>query len=147
MEAIKWAKEYDVVVAGYGGAGISTAITAHDNSAGVIILEKAPFPGGGQTRTSGIGAAFATDPEKAAEHLYAISSAGLEDADPSSEISVVPREDCRIFMKEMASNPDWLIVSSFNEWIEGSYIEPSVFYSDKYLQMTREFVWQFQQHR
>jgi succinate dehydrogenase/fumarate reductase flavoprotein subunit len=108
METINWDKEYDVVVAGYGGAGISAAITAHDNGASVIILEKAPFPGGGQTRTSGIGAAFATDPEKAAEHLYAISSNGLEDADPSSQVSVVPKEDCLIFMKEMARNHDWL---------------------------------------
>jgi len=108
MEAKKWDKEYDVVVAGYGGAGISAAVTAHDNGASVVILEKAPFPGGGQTRTSGIGAAFATDPEKAAEHLYAISSSGLEDADPSSQVSVVPKEDCLIFMKEMAHNHEWL---------------------------------------
>ena len=107
-EEKKWDKEYDVVVAGYGGAGISTAITAHDNGASVIILEKAPFPGGGQTRTSGIGAAFATNPEGAAEYLYAASSNGLEDADISSKISVVPKEDCLIFMKEMANNPAWL---------------------------------------
>ncbi len=107
-EARKWDKEYDVVVAGYGGAGISTAITACDNGASVIILEKAPFPGGGQTRTSGLGAAFATDPEGAAEYLYAASSNGLEDADVTSKISVVPKEDCLIFMKEMANNPDWL---------------------------------------
>ena len=105
MESMKWDKEYDVVVAGYGGAGISAAITAYDNGANVVILEKAPFPGGGQTRTSGIGAAFATDPENAAEHLYAISSNGLEDADPPSQVSVVPREDCLIFMKELAHNP------------------------------------------
>ena len=109
MNEIKnWDREYDVVVAGSGGAGVSAAITAHDNGASVIILEKSPFPGGGQTRTSGVGAAFATDPESAAEYLYAASAKGLEDADPSSQISVVPKEDCRIFMKEMANNPDWL---------------------------------------
>ena len=104
----KWDKEYDVVVAGNGGAGISAAITAHDNGASVIILEKAPFPGGGQTRTSGIGAAFATDPEKAAEYLYTASSHGLEEADTTSKLSVVPKEDCLIFMKEMAENTEWL---------------------------------------
>jgi succinate dehydrogenase/fumarate reductase flavoprotein subunit len=104
----KWDKECDVVVAGYGGAGISTAITAYDNGASAIILEKAPFPGGGQTRTSGIGAAFATNPKGAAEYLYAASSNGLEDADITSIISVVPMEDCLIFMEEMANNPDWL---------------------------------------
>jgi len=103
-----WDKEYDVVVAGYGGSGISAAITAHDNGSSVVILEKAPFPGGGQTRTSGLGAAFATDPERAAEYLYAASSNGLENADTSSPVSVVPKEDCLIFIKEMANNPDWL---------------------------------------
>jgi hypothetical protein len=47
------------------------------------------------------------------------------------------------FEAALASNPDWLIVSSFNEWVEGSYIEPSEFYGDKYLQMTKGFVKQF----
>jgi len=107
-EPEKWYREYDVVVAGYGGAGVSAAITAHDNGARVIILEKAPFPGGGQTRTSGVGAAFATDPQGAAEYLYAVSSHGLEDADVSSRLSVVPWDDCLLFMKEMADNPGWL---------------------------------------
>jgi hypothetical protein len=51
------------------------------------------------------------------------------------------------FEAALASNPDWLIVSSFNEWVEGSYIEPSVFYGDKYLQMTEGFVKQFKKGR
>ena len=49
------------------------------------------------------------------------------------------------FESALAGNPDWLIVGSFNEWVEGTYIEPSVLYGDKYLQMTREFVQQFRQ--
>jgi len=104
----EWDKEYDVVVAGYGGAGIATAITVYDNGASVIILEKAPFPGGGQTRAAGLRAAFATNPDGAAEYLYAASSNGLEDADFTSRTSVVPKEDCLIFMRELANNPDWL---------------------------------------
>lgn len=44
------------------------------------------------------------------------------------------------FQAALDSQPDWLIVSSFNEWVEGSYIEPSVQYGDKYLQMTKELV-------
>ncbi len=43
------------------------------------------------------------------------------------------------FDAALKSNPDWLLLSSFNEWVEGTYIEPSVLYGDKYVKMTREF--------
>lgn len=104
----EWDKEYDVVVAGYGGAGMAAAITAHDSGASVIILEKAPFPAGGQTLSAGIGAAFAREPEAAADYLYRMCSNGLEDADANGEVSVTSREDCLIFMEEMAKTPAWL---------------------------------------
>jgi hypothetical protein len=45
------------------------------------------------------------------------------------------------------SNPDWLLLSSFNEWVEGTYIEPSVQYGDKYMDMTKEFVRIFKDSR
>jgi hypothetical protein len=48
------------------------------------------------------------------------------------------------FEAAVASNPDWLLLSSFNEWVEGSYIEPGLLYGDTYLQLTREFVRRFQ---
>ena len=49
----KWDKEADIVVIGYGGAGAVTAITATDAGAKVLILEKAPIEGGGNTRMAG----------------------------------------------------------------------------------------------
>jgi len=36
------------------------------------------------------------------------------------------------------SGADWTIVTSFNEWPEGSMIEPSTSYGDTYLNLTRE---------
>jgi hypothetical protein len=49
------------------------------------------------------------------------------------------------FQAALKSDPDWLILSSFNEWVEGSYIEPSLQYADKYLRMTKDFARHFQQ--
>jgi succinate dehydrogenase/fumarate reductase flavoprotein subunit len=44
--------ESDVVVVGYGAAGTTAAVTAHDHGASVIILEKMPH-GGGNSRVCG----------------------------------------------------------------------------------------------
>jgi hypothetical protein len=39
----------------------------------------------------------------------------------------------------LASNPSWaVIVSTFNEWMESTQIEPSVQWGDQYLDMTRQ---------
>ncbi len=36
------------------------------------------------------------------------------------------------------SNADWVVITSFNEWLEGTHIEPSVLYGDAYIGMTAE---------
>ena len=43
----------------------------------------------------------------------------------------------------IASQPNWVIVNSFNEWPEGSYIEPSQAYGNLYLDLTREWAARF----
>jgi hypothetical protein len=40
----------------------------------------------------------------------------------------------------LASDPDFVLVHSFNEWVEGSYIEPSVRYGDRYVTLTAQWV-------
>lgn len=47
------------------------------------------------------------------------------------------------FDSAMRTRPQWIYVNSFNEWVEGHYIEPSERYGDTYLQLTRELVSQF----
>ncbi len=43
----------------------------------------------------------------------------------------------------IATRPDMVVITSFNEWVEGSMIEPSVTYGNLYLDLTREYAAQF----
>lgn len=43
----------------------------------------------------------------------------------------------------IATRPDLVVITSFNEWVEGSMIEPSVTYGNQYLDLTRELSAQF----
>ena len=55
--------EADVIVIGAGGAGLSAALSAHQNGAKVIVLEKLGFPGGSTIFSAG--AFNAADPVRA----------------------------------------------------------------------------------
>lgn len=52
-DEIKWDREADVVVLGYGNAGSNAAIAAADAGSSVIILEKMPEGGGSVCVSSG----------------------------------------------------------------------------------------------
>jgi hypothetical protein len=45
----------------------------------------------------------------------------------------------------IASQPQWVVINSFNEWPEGSYIEPSQTYGSLYLDLTREWAARFRE--
>lgn len=43
------------------------------------------------------------------------------------------------FNAALQSDPDWIFITTWNEWWEHTYIEPSELYGDQYLQITHEF--------
>lgn len=65
-------REYDVVVVGFGGAGVAAALAAHAQGKSVVILEKSSS-GGGHTRQSGGSIREINDAEGAKRALAAYS--------------------------------------------------------------------------
>jgi hypothetical protein len=57
---------------------------------------------------------------------------------------VVPRRNGATYRVSwgaaIASRPDWITVSTWNEWFEGAMIEPSRSYGSRYLSLTAQFV-------
>ncbi|MEX1018281.1 MAG: endo-1,3-alpha-glucanase family glycosylhydrolase [Litorilinea sp.] len=43
----------------------------------------------------------------------------------------------------IASNPNWIVINSFNEWPEGSYIESSAAHGNHYMNLTGQYSGQF----
>src|ERR1043166_4185617 len=69
----QWDMEADVIVVGFGAAGMAAAVTAHDLGAEVIILEKAPEgQEGGNTRVAGQGYLNTSSVDKAVAYLNAL---------------------------------------------------------------------------
>jgi len=62
---------------------------------------------------------------------------------PSRTSPTLPRDDGSLyratFNAALSSNPDWIFITTWNEWWEHTYIEPSQDYGDLYLQITREY--------
>ncbi len=63
---------------------------------------------------------------------------------PRDDTSVVSRRNGDYYRETwrgaLASQPNMIIVTSFNEWLEGTQIEPSITYGNLYLDTTRELV-------
>ena len=95
----RWDVEADVVVVGFGAAGVAASVTAHDLGADVVILEKAPEgEHGGNTRVAGQGYLNTSSADDAAAYLTALCGP-----------YTVPDEMVRVWADEMCKNNDWLI--------------------------------------
>lgn len=69
---------------------------------------------------------------------------------PEREGRVVTRDQgatyTETFAAAVASAPDWIMITSWNEWPEHTYVEPSQNYADSYLRLTQEWarIWRTQ---
>ena len=128
---VTWSAECDVIVAGFGGAGASSALEAHERGADVLILER--FEGGGATAKSG-GIYYAGGGTKAQQ------DAGVSDS--TEEMFKYLSIECdgavsdatlRRFCEESPENFDWLVDHGIG--FEGSLYSNKTNYppEDKYL--------------
>src|SRR5512136_1167861 len=91
---IKWIEEADVVVVGFGGAGASAAVAAHDAGAKVLILEKQPADTATHTghtpntRMCAGGWFCLSDPEKAATYLWNVVKIANETLDDTRKSEI-----------------------------------------------------------
>jgi succinate dehydrogenase/fumarate reductase flavoprotein subunit len=90
----KWDMEFDVVVVGWGMAGTAAAVTAHDDGAEVLILEKME-EGGGNTRVCG---------------GNIVIPRGMEFVDYLETLSfkTVDREIIEVFVEYAMKNGEWI---------------------------------------
>jgi len=76
---------------------------------------------------------------------------GFDDRKIRTPGTLLAREDggCynKTWLAALASDPDWVLITSWNEWHEGSEIEPSREYGTEYLWLTRQWVRAFKAER
>lgn len=62
---------------------------------------------------------------------------------PGRTSPILPRNNGDLYQSTFAaamnSNPDWIFITTWNEWWEHTYIEPSERYGDQFLQLTRQY--------
>jgi hypothetical protein len=75
----KWDQEADIVVVGSGVGASTAAIVAHENGDRVIVIDKAPFPGGTSAKSAGV---------LWIPNNFTLKAKGIDDA----------RDDCLRFM-------------------------------------------------
>ena len=120
-QTIDWAAEYDAIVVGFGGAGASVAITAADNGAKVLLLEKAPEgKAGGNSAICMQWICNTTDKEATVKYIKALRGKFTTPSDEMIERYVDGMTENFEWIKSLgAENPETFDYVEFPE-LEGS---------------------------
>jgi hypothetical protein len=83
-------------------------------------------------------------------HLFAATvSPGYDDHNvPSRHTPIVARGDAgeqyaATWEAAFSADPDWILITSWNEWFEGTFIQPDVAHGDLALRQTAGFARRF----
>ncbi len=107
VDTIPWDATYDVVVVGFGGAGAVTAITAADEGAKVLLVDKAPEgEEGGNTRVCGQHVVDFTNVGDGVKYLKEVR--GL--------FTNWPDEFIETFVQRLATFEDWWNAFGYTEY-------------------------------
>ncbi|MEM8497144.1 MAG: FAD-binding protein [Pseudomonadota bacterium] len=103
-EALDWDNEADIVVVGFGGAGVCAALEGRERGASVIALDR--FAGGGATANSG-GVVYAGGTEVQADAGFSDSADNMFNY-LNYEGTPVSEQGLRAFCNSSADNIRWL---------------------------------------
>ena len=76
---------------------------------------------------------------------------GYDDTHVRKPGTAVPRDNATLYKQlwfsAASAKPDWILITSWNEWHEGSEIEPSLEFGDLYLNLTSKYYLIFEEGR
>lgn len=116
-DTIEWAAEFDVVVVGFGAAGASTAITAAQEGAKVLLLEKAPEgEAGGNSAICMQWICGTKDAEATKEYIKALRGDFVTPSDEMIDVYVAGLEENFAWFESLgAPNPQYFDYCEFPE--------------------------------
>jgi len=103
---VQWDDEADVVVVGFGGAGASAALEAHECGADVLVIER--FKGGGSTAFSG-GVYYAGGTQFQRDAGYEDTAKDMFDYLCLERKDAVSEDTLLRFCEQSAENTNWLV--------------------------------------